>query len=362
MPTLIMQIVQKDPVSIRQVSAGVPIGLQRIIDKLLQKKPEKRFQSGAELKQALQRELDTLCDQKDEQRGYLPMQVKWTAIMSAVVACAMALSSFLVYRAQSDSLHRQAIDAGISLSKFIAVQAAIPVLGEDWITLDSMVQDASARDTFSYLIVSDHEGVVRSASDTSLVGKPWEPSTMRGILLEQGKVVVSDLGDTFNFRLPVLFQDTVVGTVNVGLDTSSLDDALATTSRMMIALAFAIVLAVSLVIYILNKQIAKNLLLATAALKLFRPQHLEARISKLRDDEFGDLFAAFNNMADALEQSVSGDGEATGTGAVSPPTDEPDDLDVSGITQGMVNDQTIVKTSAKKSVKTSVEASDSDNA
>jgi serine/threonine protein kinase len=55
-PTLIKQIVDKDPTPIRQINSQAPPGLQRIVAKLLQKKPEKRFQSGAELLVALERE------------------------------------------------------------------------------------------------------------------------------------------------------------------------------------------------------------------------------------------------------------------------------------------------------------------
>lgn len=343
MPTLIMQIVQKDPVPIRQITAHAPVGLQKIVNKLLQKKPERRFQSGHELERALERELSVLRQAEEEQRGYLPLQVKWTAIMAAVVAVAMALSSVWVFRAQSHALTQQAIDSGISLAKFIAVQAAIPVLGEDWITLESMVQDASARDTFRYLVVSDHTRVVRSASDPALVGSSWTAGDNNQVLHQDSEVTVTDRGEIFNFSLPVLFNQTVVGHIDLGVDTAALDAALATTARMMVILGLAIVLAVSLVIYIFNKLIAKNLLLATQALRLFGDGQLEIRISRQRTDEFGDLFTAFNTTADNLEKLVDETAGADHTVPSGPAPKGSASLDISGISQGMVDDQTIVR-------------------
>lgn len=347
MPTLIMQIVQKDPVPIRQITTDAPVGVQKIVNKLLQKNPDKRFQTGRELKEALQRELLVLQESEEDKRRYLPLQIKWTAIMAAVVACAMALSTYLVYNVQRDALTKQAIDSGLSLTKFIAVQAAIPVLGEDWITLESLVQDASARDTFSYLIVSDHEDVVRSASNMDLVGQPWEMASTTETLYQRGSTTVTDLGDTFNFNVPVLFNQTEVGSVNVGLDTRALDAALSTTARLMVILAFAMVLAVSLVIYIFNKAIAKNLLVATQALRLFGDNHREVRISKSRDDEFGDLFDAYNGMADSVERTV----DASLVGNPTMPTDnaEPVATDVSGITNGMLSDPTVMRDKNERS-------------
>lgn len=339
--TLVMQIAQKDPVPIRQITSDAPVGLQKIVNKLLQKKPERRFQTGAELQLALERELATLRQAQEESRGYLSIQVKWTAIMATVVALAMALCATLIYRAQERVLEQQAIDSGLALGRFIAVQAAIPVLGEDWVTLDSLVQDAAARDSFSYLIVSDHRGTVRSASDSELVGEPWQPDHVMQTLLAQGGVEVTDRDRYFNFRVPVLFNQTVVGRVDLGLSTRALDEALATTARMMVALGFAIVLAVTSAIYIFNKLAVKNLTLAAQALQLFRRGNLETRISRTRSDEFGALFTAFNEMADTLEKKVEGSDIATELKGESTAADRR--ADISGITRAQVEDQTVVR-------------------
>jgi serine/threonine protein kinase/HAMP domain-containing protein len=351
MATLIMQIVQKDPLPIRQLNSSAPAGLQNIVNKLLQKKPSRRFANGRELSEALERELRVLEEDEEEKSNYIPLQLKWTGIMGAVVALSMAVSSVLVIRAQSVSLEQQAIDSGISLAKFISVQAAIPVLGEDWITLESFVEDASARETFDYLIVSDHNDTVRSASDPALVGTPLQKTEEAETLYAQDDIVVTRVGEgtessVFNFHLPILFRSTVVGSVDVGLATDSLDTALDTTRRLMFALAVAMVGAVLVVIYVFNKLIAKNLLLATRALKIFTQGQLESRITKQREDEFGDLFGAFNAMADEMQRRIDAAGDA-GDPAPVPPVLSESALDISGIAHGIVEEQTIVRTLKK---------------
>jgi serine/threonine protein kinase/HAMP domain-containing protein len=342
MTTLILQIVQKDPISIRQSVSGAPIGVDKIVKKLLQKRPEKRFQTGQELKLAVLRELAALRESNEEKSSYLPLQIKWTAIMAVIVAIAMGVSSYLILGAQRATLTGQLIDSGVSLTKFIAVQAAIPVLGEDWISLEALVLDASARDTFSYLVVSDHTDVVRSASDASLVGQPRSSDLDSEIVFSQEDIQVSDAGESvFNFSVPVLFNQTRVGSVDVGLDVRSLEDALHTTSRMLIILGLAMVLTVSVAIYIFNQLTVRNLRTATQALKLFATQHHEARISKTRSDEFGDLFDAFNSMADSLESLQNADGKKA---AAAVTIDEQyADTDVSGITRTIVSDRTVVR-------------------
>lgn len=342
MTTLILQIVQKDPLPIRQIVSGAPIGVEKIVKKLLQKRPEKRFQTGQELKTAVLRELTALREANEEKNSYIPMQIKRTAMMAVIVAIAMGVSSYFILAAQRTTLTGQLIDSGISLTKFIAVQAAIPVLGEDWISLEALVLDASARDTFSYLVVADHTDIVRSASDASLVGQARRPTVESDIVYSQGDIQVSEFGEAvFNFNVPVLFDQTRVGSVDVGLDVHSLEDALYTTSRMLIILALAMVLTVSVVIYILNKITARSLLTATRALKLFARQHHEARISKNRSDEFGDLFDAFNAMADSVEGLLNEDGKIVDLPEII--VDERyADTDVSGITRTIVSDRAVV--------------------
>lgn len=205
-------------------------------------------------------------------RDYLPLQVKLTAIMAALVVLVvllMAVSSVLAVRAQSQALTDQAVDSGMSLARFIAVQAAIPVLGQDWVTMGALVEDASARGSFRYLIVADHEGIVRSASDERLIGSPWEPAGVRReVFSHSDGSRALELEQVFNFRLPVLFNQTVVGRVDLGVDRAPLEAALDASKRMLVVLACATVLAVLLVVYLFNRLIARHLKRATSALEL----------------------------------------------------------------------------------------------
>ncbi|TAL07516.1 MAG: serine/threonine protein kinase, partial [Porticoccaceae bacterium] len=169
MPTLILQIIQEEPEPIRSLCPEVPTGLQAIVNKLLQKKPEKRFQRGRDLQEALERELRNLQDDEEE-RNYVPIQVKWTAILGGVVALVMTVSALTVFHIQTRMLTEQVIGSGVALATFIASESAVPVLSEDWIGLESIADGAARRNSFAYIILSDHEGTVRAATDKALMG------------------------------------------------------------------------------------------------------------------------------------------------------------------------------------------------
>lgn len=343
MTTLILQIVQKDPLPIRQTVSNAPIGFEKIVNKLLQKRPEKRFQTGKELKTAVLRELGALRDANEEKSSYLPLQYKWTAIMAVVVGLAMTVSSYFVLQAQRATLTEQLVDSGVALTKFIAVQAALPVLGEDWISLEALVQDASRRNTFRYLTVSDHTGTVRSATDEALVGNSKPEFAGSEVLFAQEDILVNDVGEAiYNFSVPVLFNDTQVGSVDVGLGTSSLEEALSTTSRMLLILALAMVLTVSITVFIFNKLTSRYLGKVTQAMRLFGRHHHEVRLTQIRSDEFGELFSAFNAMADSVEKLLDIDDQLSDLERIGEAAEEAS-TDISGISHTIVSGKTVLR-------------------
>ena len=87
----------------------------------------------------------------------------------------LLLSMLAVFYKQSDAIETQVLDSGASLARFIATDAAVPVLSEDWSVLEIDVKNASERDTFEYLTIEDNEGVIRAATDASLIGQQYVP-------------------------------------------------------------------------------------------------------------------------------------------------------------------------------------------
>lgn len=303
-PTLIHQIIQKDPTPIRQYFPEAPAGLQSIIGKLLHKKPSKRFQTGAELYDALEKELRTLRDDEDA-KNYLPMQVKWTAVIGTVVAFIMTLSVLVVFQVQSRVLTNQVIDSGVSLAKFIATETALPVLGEDWIGLEALTSDAAKRRTFAYLNIVDHNGIIRSATDKKLLGQTWIPIKGENISFDDASISVvnaqTKTGEkVFSFTVPIRFNAIDIGKINVGISQTQLNEVRSVTRRTMITLALTIILSMLVIVYFFNKLVAKNLKAIQYTIEDFSEGNYNARISRLWKNEFGAVADAFNTMADTI--------------------------------------------------------------
>ena len=320
MATLTLQILQEDPPPLRECAPGVPKGLQSIINGLLNKKIAKRFQTGQQLHDALAKEQRALQDQQDEQ-SYLPMQVRWTGIMGAVVGLVMIVSVVMVFNVQRKLLTDQAISAGVSLATFIASESAIHLLGEDWIGLETLTDEAFKRKSFAALTIVDLGSVVRSSTNKTLVGQPWVAPDNTSLLAERQDVRVYEMGmsesSVYTFDSPIRFNDTHIGNIKLSISQSQLADVMSVTRRVLTVLGISVTLVVLLAAYFLNRLVARNLLLVTRTTRDYASGNHSARISRHWKNEFGALANAFNAMAEKLQNELHKENRES-TGDITP--------------------------------------------
>lgn len=315
MATLIIQIMQNEPTPIREYAPDVPDGLQSIINSLLNKKPGKRFQTGRQLYDALAKEQRTLQDQQDEQ-SYLPMQVRWTAIMGGVVGLVMIASMMVVFNVQRNLLTDQAIGAGASLATAIASESSTLLLAEDWIGLETLTDEGFKRKSFDALTVVDHSSVVRSSTDKALIGQAWQDSVGASLVSTRQDVRVfeSAEGDdsVYVFESPIHFNNTRIGSVNVSISQSPLIGVMSVTKRVLFVLGVSVTLVVLLAAFFLNRLVARNLLLVRRTIADYGEGNFNARISNRWKNEFGAVASAFNSMAENLQLGMHNDESNSG--------------------------------------------------
>ncbi|MEW8268279.1 MAG: protein kinase [Candidatus Thiodiazotropha sp.] len=304
--SLLMKIVQEDPAPIKDKKGEIPHSLIKIVEKLLNKKPEQRFQTGKEVAS----ELRSVVHEIDEKQQHLseskilPLRIKWTAVMAAVVSIAMILGSYLVYRKQVDAMIELALDSGGSLAEFIAVESVEAVLIQDWVALETFVHEIKQRQQISYLKIVDHKQVLRASTSIEEVGKKQEAVEGMKLLREDEGMVISEkeLNDemVFDFQAPLVFQKKQVGMVQLGLSQTPLIAAADLTFYTMLGLLVAVVLTVVIVAYLLATGITVPIRILRRAIAHVHHGNLGYRIHKERNDELGLLFSEYNRMADTL--------------------------------------------------------------
>ncbi len=324
---LLMQILHKNPPAPSRVAPQVPGGLERIVMKLLSKRPEQRFQTGSQLAEAMERELQALdeAERVQRQNKFLPMRIRLALIASCALALLFGACMSVVYEVEGRMLRTQVLDSGAALAKFVAVEAALPVLGQNWVPLKLFVADAKARGSFDYLVITDHHGVVEASTDDHLTGTHFSPPRGQTVLSRAAAMTIfsamlPNQRSAFLFDTPILFENTPIGTIYLGVDQAGTQRVLRATLSLLSLLGLCAVAAVGSLSYFFAGLIARPMRLLRDSLAGFAAGDSDRRISQRRSDEFGELFAAFNHMAESTQRLLAAAALSPPAGAAAPAT------------------------------------------
>jgi HAMP domain-containing protein len=304
--SLALKIAKDDPTPLNKLRPGIPASLRRVVDRCLAKAPEHRFQTGTELADALVKVLAEIDEEARVKGGpkLIPLRVKWAAMMAGIVAVVMAVTGSLIVQRQNEALMQQVADYGSALARFIAAQNATAALGEDWVSVDVSLQEIMKTRDFSSVTVVDRAGVVAASSQPDAVGKPYQAPTAEA-LGEQGGIKrtryhVAD-APVLGFEVPITFQDKQVGRVALGLPERPLESVARLSRTLMAVLAVVTVLAVAIAMFFVANWFSRPIKLVVEALDEIGRGRVDFRIREQRKDEFGLLYAAFDRMAQALQ-------------------------------------------------------------
>ena len=306
------KIVKEDPPPLAAKRPEVPPALRRVIERCLAKKPEQRYQTGQELADALKKvliQIDEHSREKDKRR-IVPLRVKWAATMALIVAVVMGSTAALITYKQYTAMMGQVSDYGESMARFIAAQNAASVLGEDWETVEVAVQEIMKTRNFERISVMDLAGTIRVSSQPGLAGQPYRPAGASPPSPGNGTTVTRYMAageSVLGFEAPVLFQDKQVGQVALGVLERPVTQVARLSITLMIVLALVTVLAVAVAMYFVANWFAQPIRLVCDSMAELAKGRLDHRIREQRSDEFGELFTAFDEMADALQARAAAD-------------------------------------------------------
>ncbi|MBN9124942.1 MAG: hypothetical protein BGO99_08780 [Nitrosospira sp. 56-18] len=308
--TLLLQITTTEPPPIDGLVPALPKSVKLIVERLLRKDPEKRFQSGNDLVAALIDAIEEI-RQDEMQRArpkMLPIRIKWTFIMIAIVSITMIIGTTWLYKRQYASIIQQATEYGSSLVRFMAAESAEKVYNEDWIFLEVFIQDAMAGQRFGYLSLVDGKGIVRGSSRPEQIGQPYHKIEGGESFGSIGEVAmqrynVSTSSSMLDFEAPILFREKDIGRIHLGMHWDPLEELSRQIVFTMLLLMIVTVAAASVVAYALASAMSAPLQTLRKSLEEMKKGNFGYRIAQSRKDELGEIFQSFDEMADTLQKN-----------------------------------------------------------
>jgi serine/threonine protein kinase/HAMP domain-containing protein len=306
--TLLLQITTTEPTPIDQLVPGIPRSVKLIVERLLKKDPDKRFQSGGELADALTEAVEEIREEEVQRatpKG-LPIRIKWTLIMGAIVSVTMIIGATGLYKRQYNSIVQQASEYGSSMVRFMATESAEKVFNEDWVFLGIFIQDAMVGQRFSYLTLVDSNGIVRGSSIQEMVGQPYREIEKGESIAKVGDVSIQryDAANSsmMDFDAPVLFRDREIGRIHLGMQWDPVEALSRQIVVTMLLLMLVTVAAASVVAYVLAGRLSNPIATLRKSFGEIKKGDLGYRIAQERKDEFGELFRSFDEMAETLQK------------------------------------------------------------
>lgn len=290
---------------LKPLDPDTPDELIEVARTLLARDPADRYQSGGELIEDLRGIDDAVAEREGTWSGrrIIPIRVRWTLVMSALVAVTVALGLGVVYQRQSEAMTDLAFDYGRTLTGMLAVESAENLLLEDYLAIKVLVEEMARNREIVHLAVTNTEGVVVASADARGPGAAVIGS--RRLVHEGAQSVYAaedEQGQSYYlFESPVLYQEHELGRLTVGLSTDALQAASRTTLVAMIAVLLVILLTVFIGAYTISRRLVVPIEMLRRALTQITHGHLDSRIRTHRNDEFERVFSAYNAMADSLE-------------------------------------------------------------
>jgi serine/threonine-protein kinase len=322
-PELLQKIVDDDPAPLVSRHAGLPRAARDVVANLLEKSPDRRYQNAEEVIEDLQRIDDRVAERERNWSGgrIVPIRVRWTAIMSALVALTVGIGLFAVHGTQERVARDLAFDYGFTLTRQLTLQSAEDLLLDDRIAVQALADAMAENREIAEISISDRLGRRLASSGRLLVVTAEEivAPDQTTLLRQRGDVrayLVQRPGDSdiLLFDSPVEYDGRGVGRLQLGLSTEPLVAASRATVLAMLGLAAVTLLAVLIGAYVLSRKLMVPVEIVRRALWKIAQGRFDSRIRLQRRDEFERVFSAFNAMAESLQARLppgtSGDVQA----------------------------------------------------
>jgi serine/threonine-protein kinase len=308
---VVEQLMHKEPVPLATSRPDTPPALRRAVERCLAKRAADRPANGRELALALLDVLEALDENAaaGEHPRFVPLHVRWALALATIVALVMGFTASLVTQRLASVLQQQASDYGAAMARFIALQQAGSVLGEEWALVAVAVQEMARTRQFERLAVLDAAGVVRAGTVVGEVGQaaPVRPASLLGLTEGGVRVLRLPQGDgasaaLLRFEAPVQYRDRHVGTVVLDVSEAPLAQTTRLAVMLLGLLLLVTVLAAAAAAALAAWRFTQGLRVLAKGLHELAQARFAYRIGQERRDELGEIYRAFDGTAAALQR------------------------------------------------------------
>lgn len=245
------------------------------------------------------------------------LSLKWK-VPIVIVAGALIIGvgiTLLVVRLVSDSLQTELTERGKAIATTLAKQVERPLVGDDEVDIQNLVDISSKFTAVSYVYISDKDNKV--AAQKFKVGSYNQRQVLQEGVIRESKSDykidltkvenTNDVGEIVeieNYEISAPIGESVLGYAHVGMSRKYMDDIIRSTVILIGGvLAVTIVLGIIVSLYLSNK-LTKQLLYLTDSADKISMGDLESIVRIDSTDEIGELANAIERLRESLKAAI----------------------------------------------------------
>lgn len=245
------------------------------------------------------------------------LSLRWKVpivIVSGALIIGIGLT-LLVTDLVSDSLQTELTERGKAIATTLSKQVERPLVGDDEVDIQNLVDISSQFTAVSYVYISDKEKKIpaqkfkigsyqqRAVLQENVIIAPKEEYKIDLTMVQQ----VSETGesvDVQNYEISTPIGEGVLGYAHVGMSRKYMDDIIRQTALLVGGvLAIASVLGMLVALWLSNRVTTQLLYLTSAADKISMGD-LESIVRVEAKDEIGDLAQAIERLRESLKAAI----------------------------------------------------------
>lgn len=234
-------------------------------------------------------------------RKIVSIRVKLTLLTLAMIAVITTGSSMVAIQSMDQELLDSLVKRGASIALSAAIPAGYSILADDRLALDNLAAKIEAsQEDITYLAILDNDSNILAHNTLAATGSFFETET--GTPLEHGsgftvhRVEREGLA-SYEFRAPIQFADSQLGSVIVGIDAATLHAARDLAHGRILLISLVVLVFGALFTFMLSKLITAPIERLAAGVSQITAGNYHVEVKVNSRDELGELTRSFNEMS-----------------------------------------------------------------
>lgn len=245
------------------------------------------------------------------------LSLKWKVpiiILSGALIFGVGITYLVVYLV-SDSLQTELTERGKAIATTLGKQSERPLVGDDEVDIQNLVDISSRFTAVSYVYISDKDQKV--AAQKFKIGSYNQRQVLQENVIRTPKgdykidltrvQNVNEKGETVeieNYEISTPIGESVLGYAHVGMSRKYMDDIIRNTALLVGGvLAFAVLVAM-IIALIASNRLTKQILYLTESADKISMGDLESIVRVEAKDEIGDLANAIERLRESLKAAI----------------------------------------------------------